>query len=54
MLFRSLAFSGVDLARATGIMTVAGGLLNALLVPLVPAALVAAYLDRLRSQVVLP
>ena len=49
-----LAFSGVDLARATGIMTVAGGLLNALLVPLVPAALVAAYLDRLRSQVVLP
>ena len=47
----SLALVGVDAARAPALLTIAGGLLNIFLLPLIPAALVAAYLDRQRAAV---
>ena len=47
-----LTLSGAAPERTAVVMTVAGVIMNVLLAPLVPAALGAAYLDRLRARAV--
>jgi hypothetical protein len=47
-----LTLSGAAPEHTTMVMSVAGVIMNVLLAPLVPAALVAAYLDRLRARAV--
>ena len=47
-----LTLSGTAPEHTTMVMSVAGVIMNLLLAPLVPAALVAAYLDRLRARAV--
>ena len=47
-----LTLSGAAPERTAMVMSVAGVIMNLLLAPLVPAALVAAYLDRLRARAV--
>jgi hypothetical protein len=48
-----LTLSGAAPERTTMVMSVAGVAMNVLLAPLVPSALVAAYLDRLRARAVI-
>jgi hypothetical protein len=47
-----LTLSGAAPEHTALVMSVAGVIMNLLLAPLVPAALVAAYLDRLRARAV--
>jgi len=47
-----LTLSGAAPEHTTMVMSVAGVIMNVLLAPLVPAALVAAYLDRVRTRAV--
>ena len=47
-----LTLSGAAPERTTMVMSVAGVAMNVLLAPLVPSALVAAYLDRLHARAV--
>jgi hypothetical protein len=47
-----LSLSGAAPGHTAMVMSIVGVIMNLLLAPLVPAALVAAYLDRLRARVV--
>jgi hypothetical protein len=46
----ALALLGLDASHALTLLAIADGLLNVLLLPLIPAALVACYVDRVSGQ----